>query len=88
MLGKQNASRQALVLAQVGWCTVSESHATIHLVVDDLGRYRDKFAGVAITADQYFRLHAEREIVGVAFGYLRVNFESRQIDDGHDRCIC
>ena len=87
MLGQQDAGGQALVLAQSGRHVADETNAARNLVVDDFGRNRNQLTDVPLAAGTNFGLHPECEIVCVAFGNHRVDFESCQVDDGHDRGV-
>ena len=87
MFGQKYASHQTLVLAQIGRSVFGETNACIDVVVDDLRGHRDELAGIAFAANEYFRLHPDGKIVCIRLGNLRIDFESTQVDDGHDRCI-
>ena len=87
MLGKQDARREALVLAQTCGGLADEAHAARHQVVDDLGRDGDELTLEGLPAGEDLGGHADREVVGVAFRDHGVDLEVRLVHDRHDRHV-
>ena len=87
MFVQQDTRRQSLVLPQSRRSVAAEPDPTRDLVVDDLGRYGYQLPCITLAAYDDVGGHADREIVGVAFGDHRVDLEARQVDDGHDRHV-
>ena len=75
------------VLPEVAGPGSFESNSARDLGVHDFGRDCDDPSRIALPGNKDLGLHPDRQVIGIALGYLRVDFEAGQIDHGHDGSV-
>src|SRR6185437_2415174 len=83
----EDAHRHALALPQPLGLGITEAHARDHLAIHDLRRDGADAAGPVLAIPLDVRAHAGRQITRLAFGYVDLHLQSRQVHDRDERRV-